>query len=614
MRPKPKLTGSEFADKYYYLSEESSSAVGKWYTHPWQEEILNAMTDQETHFVFFKKPTRVGFTKLITIATAFFIYMRPSVQLHYQPDNDEAWGFATDELETMIRDNKEIRELISTPTLTPLEKTKKKKETTLKKNYPGGYVECLGAESDKGFNRRTSRITFADELDAWKMASKAAGNKVMAMFRRGSDFWDRKHILGGKPTKASYDPTADDALEMDGVSQVDYWYQQGTQEHRYFPCPECDHFQTFEFEGLSWDKEKDDEGKVTKHLTDTAHFVCEECDTKIFHSSLRSMDLKGKWIAHSPTPKKKKARSFYIWAMLSYSPNVTWTDIADEFLDARKDKERLKNFYNEVLARPWDELIEYLNTKDMINRKENYEAEVPKGVLVLTSGADVQKNRIEVEVVGWGADFESWSICYKIFHGDTTQPEVWKQYRDLVLAKRWYNQDNLPVAIHTSCVDASYNPETVAAFTQPLFASNVFSIMGNSAIAGRIVPNVTRKTGKKGKPKYDYYSVGVNASKNEIAWHMASKGGAGYMHYPNDEMYNVEFYNQLGAEVKNKAGRWEAIRKRNEPFDARNYCFIALKLSGTDLALQAQRGECLMVENIPVKQKEFKKRNYLDDF
>ncbi len=608
MRLKPKLNGTQFADKHYYLSEESSSAAGKWYTHPWQEEILNAMTDQKSHFVFFKKPTRVGFTKLITIATAYFIAMRPSVQLHYQPDNDEAWGFATDELETMIRDNEIVRDLISTPILTPTEKTTKKKETTLKKNYPGGYVECLGAESDKGFNRRTSRVTFADELDAWKIASKVAGNKVMAMFRRGSDFWDRKHILGGKPTKASYDPNADN-FDGDGISQVDYWYKQGTMEHRYLPCPECDFLQVFNFEDLLWDKEIVDD-KVVRHKTETAHFKCSECESKIFHSSLRSMDAKGKWIAHAEVPIRKKARSFYIWAMLSYSPNVTWTDISDEFLEAVGDKERLKNFYNEVLARPWDEETEQIDTKGMIDRKEDYESQVPKGVRVLTAGADVQKDRIECEVVGWGLNFESWSIEYIIFQGDTTQPEVWDRFRDFLMAKRWYNHDGLPVAIYSACVDAGYRTETVTNFTTPLHDRRVYAIMGANSVQAKFIPKKAGKT----KTKDVFFSLGVNRGKDELSWHIKSKSGAGYMHFPNNPMYDHEYFNQLGAEAKDKTGRWMPRRKRNEVFDIRNYNLACLLLSGVDVELLDARDECLMVENIPKKKQAKEKKSYLDEF
>ncbi len=151
LKPKPIFTGSQWADEYFHLSTESSSIPGKWKTRPWQIAILDAMTDQITPIVVFQKPTRVGYTKMLGATSGFYIHQRPSVQLHYQPNADEAKGFAEDEFEPMVRDNKCISELIETPNI----RGRNKREKTIKKIYPGGYAEFLGAESDRNFNRRT---------------------------------------------------------------------------------------------------------------------------------------------------------------------------------------------------------------------------------------------------------------------------------------------------------------------------------------------------------------------------------------------------------------------------------------------------------------------------
>jgi len=605
LRPKTTLIGADWADENFYLSPESSAIPGKWKTRPWQKEILDAATDQKSHIVVFQKPTRIGYSIILSIITAFYIHQRPSVQLHYQPNAEEAKGYAEDSIEPMIRDNATIKELIQTPNL----RSKTKREKTVKKNYPGGYAEFLGAESDRSFNRRTARLMTADEIDAWVKEAGKAGDTITTALRRTSDFWDRKNILGGKPIGASFDPKADQKI-TDGISTINYWFMMGTQEHRYLPCPDCNHLQLFEFEDMIWDKDLDENEKVIKHYPMTAHFLCSECDFKIEHKHMRWMDIHGKWIAHNPEASIKKIRSFHLWAILSYSPNVTWGHIAQEFLDASLSKLKLKAFYNEVLARTWEEESIYIDTSSMVDRKENYTAQVPKGVLLVTAASDVQKNRIETEVIGWGANFESWSIEYKIFHGDTTQPEVWDNYRAFLLSKRWYNDDNLPVAIHTTTIDAGYLTETVTSFTQPLFNRRIYAIMGANSITAKIIP---RKTGKT-KTRNDFFSVGVNRAKDEIAWHIASTGGAGYMHFPNDSAYDAEYFMQLGAEKKDKTGRWQATRKRNEVFDVRNYNFIALLLSGVDLALQAEIGECLMVEHIPITPKKREIKNYLDEF
>ena len=51
---------------------------------------------------------------------------------------------------------------------------------------------------------------------------------------------------------------------------------------------------------------------------------------------------------------------------------------------------------------------------------------------VLTAGVDVQEDRLEIEVVGWGAEEESWGITYKQLMGNPTELDVWGQLDNLL--------------------------------------------------------------------------------------------------------------------------------------------------------------------------------------
>ena len=55
------------------------------------------------------------------------------------------------------------------------------------------------------------------------------------------------------------------------------------------------------------------------------------------------------------------------------------------------------------------------------NRCEPFEAEAPEGVALITAGVDVQADRLEMEIAGWGRDEESWSIAYHVIPGDVTR-------------------------------------------------------------------------------------------------------------------------------------------------------------------------------------------------
>ena len=607
LKPKPKLSGSEWADKYFYLSAESSSAPGKWKTRPWQKEILDVMTDNKTPIVVFKKPTRVGYTKMLGIVAGYFIHQRPSVQLHYQPNADEAKGFAEDEFEPMVRDNKVISRLIETPNM----RGRIKKEKTIKKLYPGGYAEFLGAESDRNFNRRTARVVSGDELDTWKKEVGKAGDTITTMMRRTSDFWDRKNILGGKPVGTEFTHEMDEN-ELDGVSLVDYWFKRGTQEHRQLPCPHCNTYQTFEFEDMFWDKVQDEKGKTIEHKPETAYFLCKKCKKRITDKHKRNMDLKGKWIADKPENIKNGIRSFHIWAMLSYSPNVTWSDIVREFLSAKNDRLKLKAFYSEVLARTFEDDYEKVEISNFEEKKEPYTAQVPDEALILTFGADTQDDRIECEVVGWGKAEESWSIEYKIFHGDTSKPDVWKIFDEFLL-KTYTRDDGGLMRIFCGCLDTQgHSAKAAYAFCKPRFSRRIFAIKGSNTIDAPIAPRLASRTNKANIP---LYMIGVNQAKDVIYSHIMTETiGAGYMHYPQDESYNDEYFKQLTAEKRGKDGRWKKVRARNEALDVRVYAYTSLFIAGVDLELLSHRGALVYVppQVKPIEQK--KRRDYLEEY
>ncbi len=602
-KPRPHLTGSQWADEYFMLSAESSSLPGKFICYPYQRDIIDCMTDTKTHTVAIKKATRIGYNKMLNITIGYFIDQRPASILFYNPTESEAKGVAESEIETMVRDNERVKILVENPNI----RGRTKKERTMLKNYPGGYLEILSAESDRNFNRRTALVVIGDEIDTWKKEAGKAGDIVTTMMRRNQDFALRKSILGGKPIGAETTP---ESTDQDGYSLVDYWFKQGTQEHRYMPCPKCKHMQRLDFEDMKWDKDKNEEGVTIKHYPNTAHFDCKECGFKIIHKHKREMDAKGEWRAESPGIGK--TRSFHVWAVLSYSPNVKWSDIVKEFLTARSSRLKLKAFTNEVLARTWEEDYEKADTSEMMERREEYPAQVPDDVLVLTIGADVQKDRIECEVIGWGKNYESWSIEYKKFFGDPTQPEVWETLREYIMAKRWYREDGTTMSVYAGCIDAGYLTDTVTSFCKPLYSKRIFPTQGHTSITAKINPGVAGRT-KKNKNRI--FTIGVNKAKDEIAWHIASKSGAGFMHFPTDGMYNDEYFKQLGAEKKEKNGRWVKTRNRNEVIDVRVYNYVALSLAAVDMELLVHRGAITNTMRVPTKRKKVNKSNsHMDEF
>nr|MDQ3819795.1 phage terminase large subunit family protein [Acidobacteriota bacterium] len=309
---------------------------------------------------------------------------------------------------------------------------------------------------------------------------------------------------------------------------------------------------------------------------------------------------------------------FHIWE--GYSPFVTWGEMAKNFLEAKKSRATLKVFVNTSLAEGWEELPEQIHTDDLGARCEGYEAEVPAGVLVLTAGVDVQGDRLEIEVVGWGMDEEAWSIDYRILDGDPGQPHVWQQLKELLTQDY---QFEIPVEeaeeeadsavtrrIACVCIDSGgHHTQEVYRFCRQNSGRRWYAVKGANTPGKPLVS----KPSHAGRPPVKLFSVGTEAAKDTIAAHLAlTEQGPGYMHFPTGR--EESYFKQLRSErpvTRYTRGqgvrRWEKIRPsaRNEALDLRVYAMAALAILRPDFKrLQRQLSEAAAARTVQAKSQE----------
>ena len=91
-----------------------------------------------------------------------------------------------------------------------------------------------------------------------------------------------------------------------------------------------------------------------------------------------------------------------------------------EGIDRAENKEKVKMvIVNRFDAEPFaPESTAKPEPSDLVKRREDYsiDGEIPEGIVVITMGADTQKDRIEAEFVGWGANRESWGLGYHVIY------------------------------------------------------------------------------------------------------------------------------------------------------------------------------------------------------
>ncbi|MDD2895488.1 MAG: phage terminase large subunit family protein [Aliarcobacter sp.] len=555
LKPKPRLSGADWADKYFHLSPESSASPGKWKTLPYQIEPINCMTDEITEQVTWFKSARVGYTKCINVAVGYHIHQNPASILLAQPTDGEALGYAEDEIEPMIRDNDVISELIGKTT----KKGKNKKEKTAKKMYPGGILELVGAHSPKNFRRRTVRVFIGDEIDGWEQQAGQEGDQISLGKKRTNDFWNRKIILGSSPG-------------VKELSKIEPEFYKGDQRYFYLPCPFCGHKHKLEFSNM--DMPRDEHDQI---IEEEVGFFCPDCGSKYTEDYKVEMIEKGEWIAQKPF---RGHASFHIWAAYSYNANSSWAAIAKEWFEAQGNILKLKAFTMLVLGETWEsEQGEKIEDDELLQRREDYTA-IPNEALVLTCSVDTQDNRLEGEVKAWGIDNENWGIFPFRIEGIPSQKEVWEDL-DNILNDTYKRLDGTELRISCTCIDSGgHFTDEVYKFCKKREIKRVFAIKGANTPGKPIVSRPS--TSNKYKAKL--FTIGTDTAKELIFARLRLDSfGEGYMHF--NKKYNEEYFKQLTAEkVINtyKNGRhvrvWKKTRARNEALDITVYGLAALSI------------------------------------
>lgn len=594
LKPKPRLTGSQWADTYYYLSPESSASPGKWKTLPYQIEPIDCMTDEVTEQVTWWKSARVGYTKCINVAVAYHIHQNPASILLAQPTEDEALGYAEDEIEPMIRDNDVVSDLIGKTT----KKGRNKKEKTAKKMYPGGILELVGAHSPRNFRRRTVRVFIGDEIDGWEQSAGKEGDQISLGKKRTNDFWNRKIILGSSPT-------------TEHLSKIKPEFEKGDQRHYHVPCPYCGHKHKLEFK--NFDMPRNEDGDL---IEEEVGFFCPDCGSKYTEEHKIEMIEKGEWIATKPF---RGHASFHIWAAYSYNANSSWVAIAKEWFEVQGNIQKLKTFTNLVLGETWEEEQgDEIEDDELLERREDYTV-LPNEAIVLTCGVDTQDDRLEGEIKAWGVGEESWGVRHFRIEGSPGQSKVWDDLDDIITST-YKREDGVELRVLCTCIDSGgHFTNDVYKFCKKREMKRVFAVKGANT-AGK--PIVSRPT-TSNKLKTKLFTVGTDTAKELIFTRLQlEEFGEGYMHF--NKTYDKKYFQMLTAEkvintYKNgKAVRiYKQIRPRNEALDYTVYNLAALNILNPNFEkiqgrLKPVEKEKNQEENKPRKQLTKKRGGFVN--
>jgi len=525
------------------LSSESSAEPGRWRTDraSYQKGIMDAFNEPLIKRIVMMTSAQVGKTEVILNILGYYIENDPSPILLLQPTLEMAQAFSKDRLAPMVRDTLSLKNKMGDT------KSRSSGSTMLHKQFPGGHITMAGANSPASLASRPIRILLCDEIDRYPISAGTEGDPVNLAVKRTSTFWNKKIVLVSTPT-------------IKDISRIEAAYEDSTQEVFKLECPSCGSHQQIKRKHLQHTYKDEKLKKVEAN--------CNACGS--IHSEVEWKSKPGKWFAQAD---HYDTRGFHLNEYVS--PWRRWLDIEIDFIEAKKSPETLKTFVNTSLGETWEEQGESIEYTGIMARREEYDH--PDEVSITTVGIDVQKDRIELEHVGWGEGKESWSLDYIIIPGDTASDEVWSDLHDILIQLR-------PMA---GAIDSGYNTQFVYNFVEK--HSYMFSIKGQAGANYTLIEDrrkrgqrlrLARKSGVK--PEI----LGVDQGKAIVYSMLKTQApGPNYCHFKNNASYDSEYFEQLTGEklvTRYKMGRphliWVAKRARVEALDCRVYALAALEL------------------------------------
>ena len=512
---------------------------------------MDACSDPSISEVVVMAGAQLGKTEAILNILGYHIEHDACPMLVLQPTLEMAHAFSKDRVAAgLIRSTPALRDKVKDP------RARDSGNTTLHKIFPGGALTMVGANSPSGLASRAVRLVLCDEIDRYPLSAGSEGDPIQIARKRSQTYWNRKLVTVSTPTNK-------------GSSRIEEAFEASDQRRYHVPCRHCEQHQTMKWAQVQW----------VDGDPETARYACEHCGA-LWDEADRMWSVRnGQWVAEKPFAG---VAGFAINGL--YSP---WTRLSDgvrDFLSVKNSPDQLRVWLNCYLGETWEDQGERVDDWALSERREALDP-VPDGVLMLTAGVDVQDNRLELSVIGWGRDDESWVLSHETLYGDPSTPALWSAL-DTKLAQTYTTAEGRVLPIRATCVDSGgHYTNAVYQFCKRNQGRAIFAIKGvggeGKALAGR--------PSKNNVAKCPLFPIGVHSAKDTLFGRLRIEDvGAGYVHF--SDTLSDEYFRQLTAEkvvtkfTKGfKRREFVKVRPRNEALDCFVYAIAAYSIIGVNV-------------------------------
>jgi phage terminase large subunit GpA-like protein len=575
------LPVSQWADAHRVLSSRAAAEPGPYRTArtPYLRAIMDDLgANSPVQRVVLKKAAQIGASEAGNCWIGTIIDQAPGPVMIVQPTVELAKRYSNQRIAPLFDESERLHSRIRPA------RSRDSGNTMLLKEFLGGVLIITGANSAAGLRSMPVRYLFIDEVDAYPGDIEDEGDPVsLARARLRTFSFRAKEFIASSP-------------KLKGASRISREYDNSDQRKYFVPCPLCEEMQILEFSRLRWQPGR----------PDTVLYRCPACEGSFAEHHKGAMLEAGEWRA-TAAASDPTTHGYHISGLYSPAGWLGWADIVREWEAAAGDADARKTFVNTVLGEEWEEEADSVpDWERLYERREDWPyATVPERGLFLSAGADVQQDRIEIDIWAWGRGLESWLVEHIVLVGDPGQAEIWGGVTEL-LGHTWEHATGARMALQRLAIDTGFATQAVYRWARQQDRTMVLPMRGVGAY-DRLVP-VSGPTkveilgsGQKLKRGLNLWTVSVSFFKKEFYKHLAlSKPTreqlavgltfpAGYVHLP--EIVSDEWIKQLVAEqqviVRSRRGfatrtEWRQLRPRNEALDCRTYARAAVWLAGVD--------------------------------
>jgi len=614
LQPDPELWVDEWSDEYMRIPRDTGAAEpGKYRTArtPYAREPMRCLSPAHPcKRVITMVASQLMKTQIALNWIGALIHMSPSNILTLLPSLALAKRVSA-RIGKTIAATPELRARVAAS------RSRDARNTMDTKEFEGGTLYATTAGSASNLAELAAKYIYGDEIDRWDVDVDEEGDPIELAETRGSTFGrNAKFYFSSSPT-------------IKGASRIADLFETSDQRHYYVPCPTCGHLQVLEWENLLYSAD-----------FQTVHYKCSspDCDVLIEEHHKGEMLTKGEWRSHAQGDGETVG--FHLNALYAPLGWTSWADLAKQYEKAKRaqdrgDLEPMQVFYNTRLAKVWDSAVEQTKAEVLQARalQEDYVlGTLTVGVLVLTCSVDVQANRLEVMVIGWGVGMERWIVDFKVIPGDPADQRTW-DLLDEVLKARYRHPCGVALGILATGIDSGgHHTHEVYQFCRVRRWRNIFALKGASKPGKPVIaqrPSLVDVTwkGQTERNGAELWMIGTDTAKDWIYNRYGFESGPGAVHFAKD--LPDEFFQQCVAERKiaryvkgYKRIEWvKGKADRNEALDLQVYnlamaYYLGLHRYGEqdwDKLRQAMAQASLFDEPSPAKQPVIERGRDEDD-